>query len=260
MKVFKFVSVVAILVFAATFTQTGGNIVSGCFSRVSSFIASQTVLIRAEGALAEAKNGRDGLEKDIRHFTIEARVIEKFLGRLKTELRRSSVAYEKLSVAAKSAGFKEIDSVSFEDKNEVLRIFSRDMTKTQVRQYLSNYKREIQTLEAKIQNATTLLECYDRNAFDITLKLPKLDNYINKLTTSIQELRLAKELQKINDSVVSIRKFLEVNDGIINEMQIVVDRTNVELEYSQQKQNSDELKDEINRRAVIEVSDDDDLS
>jgi hypothetical protein len=259
MKVFKFVSIVVILVVASTFTQTGSDIVSGCFSRVSNFVMARTVLIRAEGALAKAKNGRDVLDKNIRHFTIEARVIEKFLERLKIKLRRSFVASEKLKVAAKLSGFKDIDSVGIEDKNEVHRIFSRNMTKTQVRQHLSNYNREIQTLEAEIQNAERLLKCYDKNASDLTEQRPKLDDYISKLTTSIQELRLANELQKINDSVVSIRKFLKVNGGIINDVQNAVDRANAELEYSQQNQNSDELKDEINRKALIEVSDDDDL-
>jgi hypothetical protein len=259
MKVFKFVSILAILVVAATFTKTGSYIVSGCASRVSSFIMAQTVLIRAEGALTKVKQSRENLEKESKNCATKANFHKEREEKFKDELRMNSVKFEEFNTAARLAGVKKFNSASVDDMNAVYEVCSKKMTGNEIFETLQKYKLAIKASEASIKEAVTLSARFDKHASDIDSGLPKIDNYIHELTTLIQDLRLAKELQKINNSIASIRNVLEANNGILDEIRETIDRTNAELEYLQQNQNSDELKYEINNGVLIDVLDDDDL-
>ena len=137
---------------AATLTASGcgllGDYGRGKYDEVEKMLKDATVLERARGQLAKAKESRRNLQTKAQQHRVDSEVAVRQIQRLEEEKAKSMNAFTTVQDAAKEAGLPRFVDATPEDKTKQIQVGSRTISGNEVYRLLQEYKSEIRRAES----------------------------------------------------------------------------------------------------------------
>ena len=262
--IFLSILLIAAVIAAVTFTQTGRNAAYGLWTRAGGIVTNNTVLLRAEGSIAAAKASRDKLHEISERFIREAFVTDRHIERLEGEMLKSKTVFENLQIDAKLGGLPKFEAATDEEKNAEYIIAGKRMPGSEAYRLLRKHKTELRNGDAAIKRETILSHHYKKRSEELRDRIPSLDDKIHELSILVEDYKIAAELQQIEDSVKNIGISASAMDetldgnGTVEGLRQAIDRANSELDHATRVRESEEIMRVImERTSPFQVTDDD---
>ena len=254
----------AALIATVTLTQTGRNATYGLWTRTGDIVKGNTVLLRAEGAIAAAIASRDKLQETSVRFHVEADVTDHRIERLEGEMLKNRAAFQAMQLEMRFVGLPKFEAATDEQKNAEHVIATKRMTGSEAYRLLREWKTKLRYSDAAVKRETQKSNHYKKRAEELRDKIPSLDDKIHELSILVEDYKIATELKQIDDSI----KNIGISVGAIDEtlggnntvcgLRQAIDRANAELEQSKKSgESEDVIRIIMERASPFQVTDDD---
>lgn len=224
-----------------------------------------TVLSRAKGRLADARDVRKYLIKTIDGFHVDAETALREAKRREEEKGNILESFKKLQDAAKKAGLPKYTDATAEDKTKTLPIGTKMFTGEETYNKLKDYKIQIERVDRDLERKRKQADFFKKQAEGLrTQKLAQTDDNIIEMENTIADYEMYQELLTANKTVEALGlsddkmdKLLDTDD-IMEELKQKIDVAGAEVETPRYQENPGDMLDrELDYSSLPSITDDD---
>jgi len=257
------VLIVGILLVVQVGCDSASVVVKDQKNQVEKYLKDATVLPRARNQLADAQKSRVKLKEIADKFHLDSEVALKQIKRLEEEKANTVEAFTKLQDAAKNAELPKLIDATAEDKAKTVQIGTKTFTGEEVYRVLKDYKTDLEKANSTIEREQKRADFLKDRADKIRSQMSRVDDNIVEMERQIDDYVMYQELLAANKTIESLglsddkMKELLNSDSIMSELRKEIDKLEVGIDMTDQRNRDDDLKDALSGGSSFSITGDD---